>query len=93
MIEVSLACPAQQESPELVECFRHEGEDCPRCDGSGFRPRKHCAACGGPSGRIPEGKPLVGLRNSRGGHGPFYCVSCHPQFGHVSPEALDRMVG
>jgi len=35
MAERSLARSAQEESPEkLVECFRHEGEDCPRCDGS-----------------------------------------------------------
>ncbi len=94
MIELSLARSAHQESPELVECFRHEGEDCPRCDGSGYRPRKYCAACGEPSGRISEGgKPLVGLRNRRGGNGPFYCVGCHPQFGPVSPEALERMGG
>jgi hypothetical protein len=35
VIESSLARCAQ-ESSELVECFRHEGEDCPRCDGSGL---------------------------------------------------------
>jgi hypothetical protein len=41
---LEVARSAQEESPEkkLVECFRHEGEECPRCDGSGFRPRKHC---------------------------------------------------
>ena len=33
----------------------HEGEDCPRCDGSGFRPRKRCAGCGEPAGRPSEG--------------------------------------
>ena len=38
LTEVSLARSAQEESPELVECLRHEGEDCPRCDGSGFGP-------------------------------------------------------
>ncbi len=38
MAEISLARPAQQ-SPEKVECFRHEGEECPRCDGSSIRPR------------------------------------------------------
>ncbi len=55
MAESSLARSAQEESPELVECFRHEGEQCPRCDGSGFRPRKHCAGCDEPSGRPSEG--------------------------------------
>ncbi len=39
MAEISLARSAQ-ESLELVECFRHEGEECPCCDGSGFRPPK-----------------------------------------------------
>ena len=52
MIEVSVARSAQEESPELVECFRHEGEECPRCDRSGFRPRKHCAGCGEPAGKV-----------------------------------------
>ena len=45
MIEASLARSAQ-ESPKLVECFRHDGEGCPRCDGSGFRTRKRCERCG-----------------------------------------------
>ena len=37
MAEISLARSAQEESLEkLVECPRHESEDCPRCDGSGF---------------------------------------------------------
>src|SRR5918996_2260582 len=54
MAESSVARSAQ-ESPELVECFRHKGEECPRCDGSGFRPRKRCAGCGEPSGRPSQG--------------------------------------
>jgi hypothetical protein len=48
MAEISLARSAQQ-PPELVECFRHEGERCPRCDNSGFRPHKHYAGCGEPA--------------------------------------------
>jgi hypothetical protein len=59
VIEVGLA-PAAQESPELVKCFRHAGEGCPRCDGSGFRPRKHCARCGESSGPTGAAKPLSG---------------------------------
>ena len=62
MIEASLARSAQEESPEkLVECFWHEGEKCPRCDGSGFRPAKRCAGCD-EAGSVSEGTgfPLVG---------------------------------
>jgi hypothetical protein len=69
-------------SPELVRCFRHEGEDCPRCDGSGYRLRKHCARCSEPAGRPGRGgKALMGLRNRRGRNQPFYCLGCHPELG------------
>ena len=37
MIESSLARSAQEEPLELVECPRHDGEKCPRCDGSGLQ--------------------------------------------------------
>ena len=37
------------QAPELVECFRHEGDGCLRCDGSGYRPRKRCVGCGEPA--------------------------------------------
>ncbi len=80
-------------SPELVRCFRHEGEGCPRCDGSGDRPRKRCAGCGEPAGRPgPGGKALMGLRNRRGRNQPFYCLGCHPELGH-GPEMLLGMGG
>jgi len=74
VIEASLARPAQ-ESLELVQCFRHEGEECPRCDGSGFRPRKYYAGCGEPAGSISQGTgaPLVKDRRTYGG---FYHVRC-----------------
>ena len=69
-------------APELVLCFRHEGERCPRCNGSGYRPRRHCAGCGEPAGRPTwGGKALVGMRNRRGPNQPLYCLSCHPELG------------
>jgi hypothetical protein len=97
LIEASVARSAHEESPEkLVECFRHEGENCPRCDGSGFRYRRHCAGCGEPAGRPSQGgKALLGLKNRRGFDQPMYCLSCHPELGG-NPEdltMLERMGG
>ena len=81
----------QVQDPELVRCFRHEGEGCPRCVGSGFRPRKYCADCGEPAGRPSRGgKALIGLRNRRGWNQPLYCLSCHPELGR-GPARLEGM--
>ena len=89
MIGVSLAQGVFANTPdreiqnrELVRCFRHEGEDCPRCDGSAYRLRRHCAGCGEPAGRPSQGgKALMGLRNRRGRDQQFYCLGCHPELG------------
>jgi hypothetical protein len=75
----------------LVKCFRCAGDECPKCNGTGYRERKRCEKCGEPSGRISEGlRQLVGLKNGRDG-GPFYHVGCHPNLGHVGSAALDLM--
>lgn len=95
MIEVSVARSAQ-EPPELVECFRHESEGCPRCDGSSYRPRKRCAGCGEPSGRPSQGgKVLMGARNVRDWNQPMWCMDCHPELGGTGGDLamLDRMGG
>jgi hypothetical protein len=85
MAEISLA-RSVQESPELVECSRHEGKECPRCDGSGFRPRKRCAGCGEPAGRPSEGgKALLGTKNSRDKDQPLWCLNCHPDSRFWTP--------
>ncbi len=91
MIESSVARSAHEESlQKLVECFRHEGEECPRCDGSGYRPRKYCAGCGEPSGRPSQGgKALMRYR------GVWYCMYCDPRFESVDfhYSCLERMSG
>ena len=78
MIEKTLAQAAHQSTPEEhARCFRHHGEDCPRCDGSGFRPRKYCEGCGEAAGSVSEGTgfPLVRDRST---NGRFYHVRCLP---------------
>jgi hypothetical protein len=83
--------------PELrhappVRCFRHEGENCLRCDGSGHRLLRRCDGCGAPAGRPSQGgKALLGLRNRRGRDQPFYCLGCHPELGRriAVPEGVD----
>ena len=82
MIRASVHTNPEVRNPELLRCFRHEDEDCPRCYGSGYRPRVHCARCTEPAGRPSQGgKALIGLRNRRGRDQPFYCLGCHPELG------------
>jgi hypothetical protein len=81
---------------ERVECFRCSGEDCPKCEGTGYRERKRCAGCGEPSGSISEGdRPLLGLRNNRDRNQPMWCIHCHPEFRFVDAvwSGLERMDG
>src|SRR5215207_3197938 len=93
LIDTSVARSAQ-ESLELGECFRHEGEECPRCDGSGFRPVKHCAGCGEAAGSVSErtGFPLVKDRRT---YGSLYHVRCLPDTPYLDAvwSGLERMGG
>ena len=93
MIESSVARSAQ-ESPETVECFRHEGGECPRCDGSGFRPVKHCAGCGEAAGSVSEGTGFPLVRH-RSGDGRLYHVRCLPNTHDLDAvwSGLARMGG
>ena len=95
MAEISLARSAQA-SPELVKCFRHDGKECLRCDGSGFRRRKCCEGCGEPAGRPSEcGRALMGLKNARGNNQPMWCLYCHPEHHSIDAvwSCLERMGG
>ena len=60
---------------DTVACFRHEGEDCPRCGGTGRRPVKVCVACSEPGGSVSAGTgaPLVGKKG-----GKLFHVRCKP---------------
>jgi len=94
MAATSVARSAQVESSEQVACSRHEGEGCPRCDGSGFRPAKYCAGCGEPAGSIRQrtGSPLVKHRRT---DRRFYHVRCLPGYSllDVHWSCLERMGG
>jgi hypothetical protein len=83
-VSLTVTVPIDQKlnNLKLGRCFRHEREGCPRCDGSGFRPRRHCVGCGEPSGRPSQGgKALMSLRNRQGRDQHFYCLGCHPELG------------
>ena len=83
---------------DFVRCFRHEGNDCPRCDGSGFRARAGCASCGVPAGRPSQGgkalSPKYGAKNWKELRSlPLYCMDCNPRFSRASLALLEGIGG
>ena len=83
---------------DFVRCFRHEGEDCPRCDGSGFRPKVKCAFCGVPAGRPTQGgKALSTERDAKSWKElrslPLYCMDCNPRFSGAGVALFEGMGG
>jgi hypothetical protein len=78
---------------DFVRCFRHEDEDCPRCDGSGLRPRSVCASCGEPAKRLSPERTAKSREEARAL--PLYCVHCNPCFRFLDAvwSGLERMGG
>ena len=62
---------------EQVRCFRHEGEECRRCDGSGFRPRPVCAGCGEAAKHLSTARSARSPEEARAL--PLYCPRCNPR--------------
>lgn len=59
------------QAPEMVECLRHEGEGCSRCDGSCYRPPSSVPGAASPPRRSSRSaQPSDGKR-----HGPCRCTA------------------
>src|SRR5215208_1840921 len=80
----------------LVQCFRCEGAECPKCGGSSFRESKCCAGCGVPAGRPSQvGKALSPERGAKSWEElrslPLYCMDCNPRFFRAGLALFEEM--
>ena len=95
---VHAASEIQYPETDFVRCFRHEGNDCPRCDDSGFRLRAGCASCGIPAGRPSQRGKALSLKHSAKNWKelrslPLYCMDCNPRFSSASLALLEGIGG
>jgi hypothetical protein len=76
---------------ERSRCFRHKGEGCPRCDGSGFRPRPVCTECGESARTFSPARTAKSPEEARAL--PRYCPECNPRRRNSGAvlAALERM--
>ena len=83
---------------DFVRCFRHESENCTRCDGSGFRLRARCASCGILAGRSRRGGKALSRRSGAKSWKelrslPPYCMDCNPRFFRAGLALFEGMGG
>ena len=83
-------------SPKLVLCFSCEGDECPKCGGSGFRERKRCAGCGVPAGRPSQGGKALSPERAVNSWEelrslPLYCMDCNPRFFRAGLALFEEM--
>ncbi len=69
-----------------IECLRHEGNGCPRCDGSGYRLRKLCAGCGQPAKALLPARAAKSWEETQ--NLPLYCNGCNPRFAGTALGSL-----
>jgi hypothetical protein len=82
----------------FVPCFQCKADECPKCDGFGFRPRAKCAYCGVHAGRPSQGgkvlSPASGAKSWKELRSlPLYCTDCNPRFFRAGWALFEEMGG